>query len=129
MSGPNRFPAHANHSEGLFLQPLPACLAATEEERAALPDMPMPHPGDLVVLDTGYVHFLQPLDDTRPLTEANSFVMGVGMYGPSSCQGTWWDENSIQSFDPDLEGLEEGDPEAIRESWRLLLDHANATGV
>lgn len=119
-----RAPADHEHKQGIHLQPLPACLAPSPEALLAQPLLTLPHPGELVVLDAGRVHWLERQDPHAPASRTNTVLRDVGI-GYDACEGADWEH--INSSDPDEPGLEEGDDIAIASTWDLLIDLANGT--
>ena len=120
LTGPA--PATHEHEQGIYLQPLPACLAPTAEVLLDQPLLDLPRPGDLVVIDAGRVHWLERDDPHATATRENTALRDAGMSG-DTCRGARWDH--IGHSDPDEPGLEEGDDIAIASTWDLLIDLAN----
>lgn len=120
-----RHSAHPDHEQGLYLQPLPECLAPTEADRAARPDLPMPHPGAMVVLDGGHVMWLEPRSRAPHLTRESVLLWGAPMLGRNGCEGAEWD--NLVPCDPDDIGLDQDISQALTTTQELLVEHANAT--
>lgn len=112
---------HANE-DGPRLQPLPACLAPTDADRAANPDLALPHTGDAVVIEGGHVMFLSIYDGADPVDEVTSMVVGAPMTD-QACGAAQWDPDSLTPCDPGPEI--DDDAAAIQAAWHLLIDLAN----
>jgi hypothetical protein len=121
LTGPA--PATHEHEQGIYLQPLPACLAPTADALLAQPLLDLPRPGDPVVIDAGRVHWLERDDPHAQATRDNTALRDAGMAGDDACRGADW--NHIGYCDPDEPNLEEGDDIAIATTWDLLIDLAN----
>jgi hypothetical protein len=121
LTGPA--PATHEHEQGIYVQPLPACLAPTAEALLAQPLLDLPRPGDLVVIDAGRVHWLERDDPHAQATRDNTALRDAAMAGYDACRGADWDH--IGNNDPDEPGLEEDDDIAIATTWDLLIDLAN----
>jgi len=114
---------HANEDGSLHLQPLPACLAPTDADRTANPDLALPHPGDAIVITGGHVMFLWTQSGAAPVNKANSMVWGAPMTN-QGCGAAQWDPDSLTVCDPGPE-IDEDDDAAIEAAWHLLIDLAN----
>lgn len=117
---------HANE-DGLYLRPLPACLAPTDTDRAANPpDLVLPQTGDAVVIKNGHVMFLWTRAGAAPVTRANSMVYGAPMTD-QGCGAAQWGPDSLIPLDPGPE-IDQDDDAAIEAAWYLLIDLANQAG-
>lgn len=116
------------HIQALILQPLPDCLAPGPDQRAAFaadyPTYPIPKPGDLVIIEDGYVTWLIPLDDARPLTAENTLLAGAPLAGGAGCHGAEW--AGALPVDPDDECLDPDITASLQEARRLLIEDATA---
>jgi hypothetical protein len=125
-------PAPHEHVEGLFLTPLPECLAPTAAEAAEylagspdfLPSDRLPRAGEPVVLEGAHVHWLMVLDHAHPVTEANTVLMTAPRLGRDHCQGADW--ANAGGVDPADFGPDEEDVAYLPDAYRLLIGHANA---
>jgi len=115
-----------DHREGLFLQPMPECLAPRPKDRAARPDLAMPRPGDMVVIQAATVTWINPINPDRPLTPDSVVMYGATMHGRDRCEGAGWTDGlDLGPLDPDFPGIDEEDEHALRAALTLLTDHAN----
>lgn len=113
------------HAHGNYLQPLPACLAPANEDRAASPNTALPRSGQLVVLRIGYVFWLRRTDDRRPAGEGTAELRAAPLLGFLHCEGADWSDDALQALDLFDIRRDQYDNEAIKGAWQLLVDHAN----
>lgn len=127
-AGKETMTAPHEHIQSTTLQPLPDCLAPDPDQRAAFaadyPTYPIPEPGDQVIIDDGYVTWLIPLDDARPLTAKNTLLAGAPLAGGTGCHGAEW--ASASTVDPDDGCLDFDIAASLQEARRLLIEDAAA---
>lgn len=115
---------HANEN-GLYLRPLPACLAPTEHDRTRNPDpdLALPREGDAVVITGGHVMFLWTRPGAARVDKSNSMLYGAPMTN-QGCGAAQWDPDSLTVCDPGPE-IDQDANAAIEAAWYLLIDLAN----
>jgi hypothetical protein len=113
---------HADE-DGLYLQPLAACLAPTDADRAAYPELDLPRAGDPVVITGGHVMFLGTAPDTTRVATDNSILYGAPMTN-AGCGAAQWAPARLVVCEPGPE-IEPEDAAAIQAAWHLLIDLAN----
>lgn len=118
---------HRAHEDGP--QPLPACLAPTDADRAALPDLRMPDVGEQVVLHDEYVYWLAPRLTTSPDAPRPLVLWAAPIRVGATCPGAAWDENSLFDADPADPLLNWDERKVLRVAVEVLLEHANTTGT
>jgi len=111
------------HGQGLYTQVLPACLAPTDADRAAQPDLALPGKGDAVVIANGHVMFLTAVDGTELIAPDSNQLWAVPTVG-EGCGAARWDPDNVVEVDLSYMILPAGDVEAIETAWTLLIDLA-----
>jgi hypothetical protein len=115
------------HEQGLHVQPLPACLAATDAERATLTGLRVPRAGEQVVLHGEHVYWLVALRPARPHSFASTRLWSVPINPGARCAGAGWGQDQPTAPDP---ADPWHTPESRAELWcaaSTLLDYANTT--
>jgi hypothetical protein len=118
---------HRTHAEGA--QPLPACLAPTEADRAALLELRFPRAGEHVVLHEEHVYWLAARLPSRPYTRRSVLLWAAPITTGASCTGADWHDDSLIIADPDDPCLNWDERKALRVVVEVLLEHANTTGT
>jgi hypothetical protein len=118
---------HRTHAEGA--QPLPACLAPTDADLAALPELRFPRTGEHVVLHEAHVHWLAARLPSRPHTRRSVLLWAAPITTGATCTGTDWHDDSLIIADPDDPCLNWDERKALRVAVEVLLEHANTTGT
>jgi len=119
-------PTHVGHAhtQGVYLQFLPACLAPSDSDRAGQPGLGLPREGDPVVITRGHVMFLTTDDRAERSTAQATHLWGAPIIG-EGCGAARWDADSVTVLDPSYTGLEDGEAEEIQTAWTLLLDRVD----
>jgi hypothetical protein len=112
------------HEQGLYIQLLPACLAPTDDDRAAQLSFGLPREGDPVVIARGHVMWLTTYGTAAEVTEATTQLWAAPVIG-EGCGAARWDPDSVTALDPSYVGLLDREVEAIQTAWTLLIDLAN----
>jgi hypothetical protein len=118
---------HCTHDEGA--QPLPACLAPTDADRAALPDLRMPDVGEHVVLHDQHVYWLAARLTTSPQTRRSIVLWAAPIRVGATCPGADWNDEALFDADPADPCLNYDERKVLRVAIEVLLEHANTTGT
>jgi hypothetical protein len=118
---------HRAHDDGP--QPLPACLAPTDADQAALPELRMPRVGEQVVLHDQHVYWLATKLTSSPRTRRPLVLWAASFRVGATCPGVAWDDDSLFDADPADPCLNYDERKALRVAVEVLLEHANTTGT
>jgi hypothetical protein len=118
---------HPTHDEGLA--PLPACLAPTDADQAALPELRMPRAGEHVILHDEYVYWIAARLISSPNSRRPLVLWAAPLRAGTTCSGAAWDDDSLIIADPDDPCLNYDERKVLRVTVEVLLGRANATGT
>ena len=119
--------SHRAHDEGLA--PLPFCLAPTDTERAALPDLRLPRAGEHVVLHEAHVYWLAARLPSRRHTRRSVVLWAAPIKPGATCSGAAWDDEHLIVADPGDPCPNHDERKVLRVIVEVLLGRANTTGT
>jgi hypothetical protein len=116
---------HHPHDEGLAQ--LPSCLAPTDAERAALPQLHLPREGEHVVLHDRYVYWLAAQLSFDLRTRRQLALWAAPLRAGATCSGAAWDDDGLFIADPADPCLNYDERKVLRVVVEVLLGRANST--
>lgn len=118
--------SHRPHVDGP--QPLPGCLAPSDADRAAVPELRLPHAGEHVVVHDRRVYWLAARLPSHPHTRRSIVLWAAPIKTDAACPGAAWDDDSLSVADPADPCLNHDERKVLRVAVEVLLERANATG-
>jgi hypothetical protein len=111
------------HEHGMYIQLFPVCLAPTDSDRSAQPDLALPREGDAVVIANGHVMFLTAADGTELFAPDSNQLWAAPTIGDGYGSARWDPDNVVQ-VDLAHVSFPDRDAEAMETAWTLLIDLA-----